>query len=76
MIIIESSELTKKLLWVTMLLKEGCSEGIKTSTPDRLRQFHDSMLKLEGLVETNTMLILQKVSNEFKPEYFEKCKDN
>lgn len=49
---------------------------IKTSSPDRLRLFHDNILKLDGLIETNTMLILQQGKNEFKPEYFEECIDD
>lgn len=44
---------------------------IKTSSPDRLRELHDSILKVEGLVDTNTMLILQEEHNEFDINYIE-----
>lgn len=49
---------------------------VKTSSPERLRQFHDSILTLDGLIETNTMLILQSVKNDFKPEYFKTYNDD
>lgn len=42
---------------------------LKASSSDRLRQFHDEMLTLEGFVETNTMLVLQSEKNDFKYNY-------
>lgn len=44
---------------------------IKTSSPNKLREFHDAILKVEGLVDTNTMLILQEEENEFDISYIE-----
>ncbi len=39
------------------------------ASTEKLRIFHDKMLKLSGLIETNTMLVMQSESNDFKAEY-------
>lgn len=44
---------------------------LRASSPDRLRQLHDDILELEGLIETNTMLILQSEENIFNHNYSE-----
>lgn len=41
------------------------------ASTEHLRKFHDKMLKLEGLVETNTMLVMQEEENIFESRFVE-----
>ena len=46
------------------------------SSTENLRIFHDEILKLDGLIETDTMVVMQEEDNELKEEYiFEKMED-
>lgn len=47
---------------------------LKASSSDRLRQLHDGMLSLEGLIETDTMLVLQSEKNDFNESYITNIK--
>ena len=44
------------------------------ASTEKLKTFHDRMLELEGLIETNTMLVMQSESNEFQTDYVESLK--
>lgn len=42
---------------------------VKTSSTEKLRQLHDGLLKIDGMIDTNTMLVLQTEINNFKGLY-------
>lgn len=42
------------------------------ASTEHLRLFHDKILKIEGLVETNTMLVMQEEDNIFDGKYVQK----
>lgn len=39
------------------------------ASTEHLRLFHDKILKIDGLVETNTMVVMQEEDNIFSGEY-------
>lgn len=48
---------------------------VKTASTEKLRQLHDNILKLPGMIDTNTMLVLQEEKNEFKELYADLLQD-
>lgn len=44
---------------------------VKTSSTEKLRQLHDGLLEIEGMIDTNTMLVLQTEKNNFRENYVE-----
>ncbi|MDU1954852.1 MAG: Lrp/AsnC family transcriptional regulator [Peptoniphilus lacydonensis] len=48
---------------------QGILLRVHTSSTEKFKDFHDSILKVEGVVNTNTMLVIQEEKNEFKDNY-------
>lgn len=42
------------------------------SSTEHLRTFHDNILKIDGLIETNTMLVMQEEDNVFDERFAQK----
>lgn len=45
---------------------KGIFLRVHTSSTEKFKDFHDSILKIKGVVDTNTMLVIQEEKNEFK----------
>ena len=45
------------------------------ASTEHLRKFHDKILKIEGLVETNTMMVMQEEDNVFEGRFAQEDAD-
>lgn len=48
---------------------------LHVSSTEHLREFHDNILKIEGMVDTNTLIIMQEDHYDLKEEYLRNYSD-